>query len=136
MAVRWIVDAMNVIGSRPTGWWNDPDRAMREFAAALDAFAARTTRDITCVFDKDPGDLPAVSAIEVAVARRRGRNAADHEIEQLVAADPDPATLRVVTSDRRLVEKVTALGARVVSSGRFRTDLDRSKPENGSRRGR
>src|SRR5687767_12248397 len=127
MDVRWIVDAMNVIGSRPDGWWNDPNRAMRRFASELDAFAIRTGRDITCVFDKDPRELPEMQALSVVIARRRGRNAADFEIERLVAEEPDPTLLRVVTSDRRLVEKVTELGARVVSSGRFRGDLDRSE---------
>ena len=124
--MRWIVDAMNVIGSRPDKWWNDSDRAMREFAARLDDFASQSGRAITCVFDKDPRDLPQVESIEVVIARRKGRNAADHEIEQIVEADPDPASLRVVTSDRRLVEKVKASGARVVSSGRFRAELDKS----------
>ena len=128
MTVRWIVDAMNVIGSRPDKWWNDPDKAMRRFAVTLDDFARATGRHITCVFDKDPGRLPEVSSITVVIARRRGRNAADHEIEQLVARDSDPASLRVVTSDKRLIEKVTAHGARVVSSGRFRADLDQSEP--------
>ncbi len=122
--MRWIVDAMNVIGSRPDKWWNDPDRAMREFAEKLDDFAARSGRTITCVFDKDPRKLPAVSAIEIVIARRRGKNAADYEIEQLVKGDPDPGDIRVVTSDRRLVETVTGLGARVVPSGRFRTEMD------------
>ena len=124
MPIHWIVDAMNVIGSRPDQWWNDPDRAMREFASTIDGFAARTNKRITVVFDKDPGRLPETPNIEVAIARRRGRNAADHEIEQIVAAADDPAGLRVVTSDRRLVEKVTALGAKVTSSGRFRSELD------------
>src|SRR3990170_6372490 len=113
MSVRWVIDAMNVIGSRPDKWWNDPDRAMRDFASALDEFARRSGRSITCVFDKDPGKLPPVSSIEVVIARRKGRNAADYEIEQLVAADPEPASLRVVTSDRRLVDQVEELGARV-----------------------
>lgn len=129
MTVRWIVDAMNVIGSRPDKWWNDPDKAMRGFAVTLDAFARRSGREMTCVFDKDPGRLPDVDSIAIVIARRRGRNAADHEIEQLVKADPDPASIRVVTSDRRLAEKVTELGARVASSGRFRKELDRSEPD-------
>ena len=28
MSVRWIVDGMNVIGSRPDGWWKDRSGAM------------------------------------------------------------------------------------------------------------
>ena len=124
MSERWIVDAMNVIGSRPDGWWNDPDKAMREFARALDDHAARTGTDITVVFDKDPGRLPETSHIDVVIARRRGRNAADYEIEQLVDDEEDPQHLRVVTSDRDLAGKVRADGAKVVSSGTFRHELD------------
>jgi hypothetical protein len=115
---------MNVIGSKPDRWWNDPERAMREFAGSLDAFAARTDRSITVVFDKDPGGLPDTPHIEVVIARRRGRNAADHEIVTLVEASEDPDSLRVVTSDKRLVERITALGARKASVGGFRKELD------------
>jgi predicted RNA-binding protein with PIN domain len=122
---RWIVDAMNVIGSRPDGWWNDPDKAMRGFAGALDDHAGLTGKDITVVFDKDPGRLPETSHIDVVIARRRGPNAADYEIEQLVAGDEDPQRVWVVTSDRRLIDKVRAAGAKVVSSGTFRKELDR-----------
>jgi predicted RNA-binding protein with PIN domain len=122
---RWIVDAMNVIGSRPDGWWNDPDEAMRDFTEALDDHAGRTGKDITVVFDKDPGRLPETSHIDVVTARHRGRNAADYEIEQLVAGEEDPTRLRVVTSDRRLVDAARAAGAKVVSSGSFRQELDR-----------
>lgn len=114
---------MNVIGSRPDKWWNDPKKAMREFAITLDAFAINTGHEVTVVFDTDPGPLE-VDTISPVIARRRGRNAADYEIEQIVAADEDPGSLRVVTSDRRLVEKVTELGAKVTSSGRFRNQLD------------
>jgi predicted RNA-binding protein with PIN domain len=125
MSERWIVDAMNVIGSRPDGWWNDPDEAMRDFARALDDHAGSTGKEITVVFDKDPGRLPETSRIEVVIARRRGPNAADYEIEQLVEGEEDPKRLRVVTSDRRLVDNARAAGAKVVSSGTFRHELDR-----------
>jgi len=122
---RWIVDAMNVIGSRPDKWWNDPKKAMRNFAATVDDFAARTGHEVTVVFDTDPGPLEDVNNIQTVIARWRGRNAADHEIEHFVAADDDPATLRVVTSDKRLLEKVTALGAKVTNSGTFRAQIER-----------
>ncbi len=124
MAERWIVDAMNVIGTRPDGWWNDPDNAVRDFVAILDPYARTSGKNITVVLDKDPGDLPEVPDIEVVVARRRGRNAADHAIEELVSQDADPESLLVVTSDRKLADDVAALGAKVVSSGRFRKELD------------
>lgn len=120
---RWVVDAMNVIGSRPDRWWNDPKKAMRAMARLLDGFAARTGDELTVVFDTDPGPLQDTDHIEVVIAGRKGRNAADYEIEQIVAADEDPSRLRVVTSDKRLVEKVAELGAKVTGSGRFRNQL-------------
>ena len=116
---------MNVIGSRPDGWWNKPEAAMREFARAVHTHAAVTGKEITVVFDSDPGGLPETTHVEVVIARRRGRNAADHEIERLVTEDQDPSHLRVVTSDRALIDKVKGLGATVISSGTFRDELDR-----------
>jgi predicted RNA-binding protein with PIN domain len=125
MRERWIVDAMNVIGSRPDGWWNDRDEAMRAFAVALDDHAASTGRDITVVFDTDPGRLPKPQHIEIVLASQSGRNAADHEIQRLVDEAEDPTSLQIVTSDRALRECVAATGAEVVSAGKFRRELDR-----------
>ncbi|MGB8503138.1 MAG: RNA-binding protein, partial [Mycobacterium sp.] len=38
--MRWIVDAMNVIGSRPDGWWKDRRRAMVALVDRLERWAA------------------------------------------------------------------------------------------------
>jgi predicted RNA-binding protein with PIN domain len=123
---RWIVDGMNVIGSRPDGWWNDPDGAVRRFIEELDRYGSRTGEEVTAVFDRRPPDmLPGRrGAVNVAFASRRGRNAADHEIIRMVAEDTAPASLTIVTSDARLAEQVRALGAHVRSSGTFRRHLD------------
>ena len=112
---------MNVIGSRPDRWWNDPDRAVHRMVGTLQAFAARTGDRVTVVFDRRPPDLEPGShdGVEVAFPGRRGRNAADHEIFEMVSADQDPSSIRVVTSDARLAERVRDLGARVTSSGSF-----------------
>lgn len=77
------------------------------------------------MFDNDPGSLPETRHIDVVIARRRGPNAADYEIERLVAEEEDRARLLVVTSDRALIDKVTDAGANVVSSGTFRAELER-----------
>src|SRR5699024_9247758 len=37
---RWLVDASNVIGSRPDGWWRDRTGATERLLDALAAFAA------------------------------------------------------------------------------------------------
>lgn len=124
MARRFLVDGMNVIGSRPDKWWNDPDRAMRTLAAALDEYVRVTGDEVTVVFDKAPNPLPETRHAGVAIAARKGRNAADYEIVSMVECDSDPSELRVVTSDKALREKVEALGARIVPSRRFRDRVD------------
>ena len=125
---RWLVDGMNLIGSRPDRWWNDPDRAVRRLIQQLDRYAATTGEAVTVVFDRQPPDVPPGThgAVVVAFASRRGRDAADHEIVQMLADDPSPDAVRVVTSDRRLVEQARQLGAEVRSSGWFRRRLDQA----------
>jgi predicted RNA-binding protein with PIN domain len=123
---RWLVDGMNLIGSRTDRWWNDPDRAVRRLIGELDRFAAATGDDLTVVFDRRPPDLDPGrhGAATVGFASRRGRNAADDEIVGLGAGDRAAASLTVVTSDRRLAERARELGAGVVPSSRFRRRID------------
>ena len=125
---RALVDGMNLIGSRPDRWWNDRDGAVHRLVGELDRFAAATGEDVTVVFDRRPPDLDPGrhGAVEVAFASRRGRDAADDEIVGMVAAEPTPDALTVVTSDRRLAERVRELGARVLSSGSFRRRIDQT----------
>jgi predicted RNA-binding protein with PIN domain len=125
---RALVDGMNLIGSRPDRWWNDRDGAVHRLVGELDRFAAATGEDVTVVFDRRPPDLEPGrhGAVEVAFASRRGRDAADHEIVAMVAADPEPGRFLVVTSDRRLAERVRDLGALVEPSSRFRRRIDQT----------
>lgn len=121
---RWIVDGMNVIGSRPTGWWRDRPGAMRELVGELEAFAARSGEPVSVVFDGRPFEL-ASDAIDVSFASRRGPNAADDDIAALVQSSAEPGELSVVTSDADLARRVSAAGASVVGAGEFRRRLDR-----------
>jgi predicted RNA-binding protein with PIN domain len=121
--VRWLIDGMNVVGSRPDGWWRDRKAAMRRLTALLDEFAAETGEPLTVVFDGQPFDLSGQS-VEVAFASGRGPDAADHDIAARVEHDPDPQSIAVVTSDRQLADRVRSAGAEVISSGPFRRRLD------------
>ena len=125
---RWLIDGMNLIGSRPDRWWNDPDRAVRRLIGELDRYAAVTGEAVTVVFDRQPPGVPAGAhgAVVVAFASWRGRDAADHELVRMLAEDQVPASMRVVSSDRRLGERARELGAAVVSSGSFRRRMDQT----------
>jgi uncharacterized protein YaiI (UPF0178 family) len=118
---EWIVDGNNVMGSRPDGWWRDRDGAARRLIAAVRAWG----EPATVVLDAGPDDLLGSEAgVTVVRAARRGRDAADDEIVRLLAADPEPAAVRVVTSDAALAERARALGAQVEGGGTFRARLD------------
>jgi len=108
---------MNLIGSRARGWWRDPDGAVRGLVEELQGFSESSGHDVTVVFDRRPRGMPEGDhgGVVVGFARERGRNAADHEIVRRVEADPDPASVMVVTSDRELADRVRDLGASVES---------------------
>ena len=107
--MRWIVDAMNVIGTRPDGWWRDRDAAMARLVDLLERFAADTGDDVTVVFERQP--RPALRSTVIEIARR-------------VEADPDPRSLHVVTSDRWLADRVSHAGAVVQSAQAFRARIE------------
>jgi predicted RNA-binding protein with PIN domain len=120
---RWIVDGMNVIGSRPTGWWRDRPGAMHELVGALEAFAGEAGEEVAVVFDGSPFELSS-ETVDVRFARGRGRNAADHDIVAMVEEDDDPGGISVVSSDGDLARRVRDAGAAVVGAGEFRRRLD------------
>jgi predicted RNA-binding protein with PIN domain len=121
---RWLVDGMNVIGSRPDGWWRDRPKAHRQLVDELARFAASKDEPVSVVFDGREHPLDAPPGVEVLFASTRGRNAADHDIAALVTADADPRELTVVTSDADLVDRVERVGARTLGAGGFRRLLD------------
>ena len=122
--MRWIVDAMNVIGTRPDGWWRDRDAAMARLVDRLERYSAATGDDVTVVFERKPNPPIRSTVIQIAHARKRGPDAADFEIVKIVEADANPKSIQVVTSDRWLGDRVSALGATVFPSEPFRSRID------------
>lgn len=122
----WIIDANNVLGARPDGWWRDRPRAL---ARLVDAIATWRPPDaeVVVVVDGDPTpQLPEGPhrGVEVRYAQRRGPNAADHAIVGLLAAMDDPTGVTVVTSDGWLRSRARELGAAVEGAGTFRARID------------
>jgi predicted RNA-binding protein with PIN domain len=122
--VRWIIDGMNVIGSRPDGWWKDRGGAMAALVDRLDRWASLQGDDVTVVFERPPTTAISSSVIEVAYAPKAAANSADDEIVRLVQADARPHEIQVVTSDKELVGRVASLGASVHPAAGFRDLID------------
>jgi predicted RNA-binding protein with PIN domain len=122
--MRWLVDGMNVIGTRPDAWWKDRHGAMVRLVDLLERWAAQSGEDVTVVFEQPPRPPIASSVIEVAHAPRPRKDSADDEIVRLLAAEPQPGSVRVVTSDNWLAERVRAAGGSVEPSAGFRARIE------------
>lgn len=124
MFVRYLVDGMNVIGTRPDGWWTDRDGAMLRLVDLLERWAAREGEELTVVFERKPSPPIRSTVIEVTHAPKPKRDAADDEIIRRLRCDPEPAAVRVVTSDRWLADRASALGATVEGADSFRGRIE------------
>lgn len=113
---------MNVIGTRPTGWWRDRRGAMKGLVGELARYAAATGQPVTVVLDSRPFPV-GVEGVDVRFATP-GRDAADDAIVEIVAGHPEPSQLVVATSDKALVARVRELGAETMSAGALRRRLD------------
>ena len=122
--MRWLVDGMNVIGTRPDAWWKDRDAAMLRLVDLLERWAAADGEEVTVVFERPPRPPIRSTVIEVRHAPKPKANAADDEIMRLLGQDPTPAAIRVVTSDRWLADRAYAAGATVEGAQSFRARLE------------
>jgi predicted RNA-binding protein with PIN domain len=115
---------MNVIGSRPDGWWRDRGRAMAFLVERLEQWATDERADVTVVFERPPSPPIESSVIVVAHAPEPAPNSADDEIVRMLLGDPHPERIRVATSDRALSERVRQAGASVFPAERLRNLID------------
>jgi predicted RNA-binding protein with PIN domain len=124
LAVRWVIDGMNVIGTRPDAWWKDRHAAMVGLVDLLERWAASSGDEVIVVFEQPPSPPISSTVIEVAHAPRARRDSADDEIVRRLAAESEPGEIRVVTSDNWLADRVHAAGATVQPAEPFRRQLE------------
>ncbi len=115
----FVIDGNNVIGAVADGWWRDRPAAVRRLLGRLQCLG----ESATLVLDMAQPDLAEGDhdGIRVRYATRRGRDAADDLIREIVAEAPN---VTVVTSDRALRRDVEDAGATVIGAGTFLAHLD------------
>ncbi|MGI9105204.1 MAG: NYN domain-containing protein [Pyrinomonadaceae bacterium] len=128
--MSYLIDGNNVMGQR-VGWHRDKPRARRELLDELAQFALRKRVRVAVVFDGAPDDHFADGSsyrgVRVYYAAR-GSNA-DERIKTLVESSRERRTLRVVTSDRALMDYVRRCGAEVIRAGEFRRRMEEVEAE-------
>ncbi|WP_114560310.1 hypothetical protein [Desertihabitans aurantiacus] len=108
-----VVDAANVVGSRPDGWWRDRAGAARRLLERLTA--ADLDSDVVLVLEgraREGAPAGRAGAVEVVHASGEGD---DTVVAEVVAAGG--AGVTVVTADRGLRARVVAAGAAVQGPG-------------------
>ena len=144
-----VVDAANVVGSRPDGWWRDRAGAARRLAGSIVAVLVSRPEDLVELLDgtapssvETAGSDLHVAAVQVHLVLEGAANDAEdlptHPLLDVVHAPADgdsaivglaaelaggPGRVLVVTADRALRERVRAAGAEVTGPGTFRAAL-------------
>lgn len=119
-----VVDAMNVIGSRPDGWWRDRAGAVERLVARLDEWAESSGERVTVVLEQEPRRPLQPRRVGVEWASAPGRDAADREIlRRLPGWLGEGEEVVLVSSDRELARQARAAGATVEPASGFRRAL-------------
>jgi hypothetical protein len=122
-----VVDAANVMGSRPDGWWRDRAGAAARLRDALAPVADAGLPDlpppveVVLVVEGAARDVPGTDHVRVVSASGSG----DDQIVDLVRDEATGRRCVVVTADRELRARVSALGAEVRGPRWLRPATDR-----------
>jgi rRNA-processing protein FCF1 len=106
-----VVDAANVVGSVPDGWWRDRRGAaerLRDRLASEGVPAVSGPVEIVLVVEGAARGVESVPGVRVSSATGSG----DDHIVEVVASAGDRSVL-VITADRELRRRVGELGAEV-----------------------
>ena len=108
-----LVDAANVVGSRPTGWWRDRPGAARDLCERVRAAtAASRLRPPVVVVLEGQARQGAVEGVDQGVEVVHAPGEGDDTLAALASAATGPVTL--VSADRGLAERIRRAGGDVV----------------------
>ena len=109
-----IVDAANVVGSVPDGWWRDRAAATERLRDALSGLVLDgAAAEVVLVVEGRAAGVAPIDGVRVEAAPGSG----DDAIVELVRRECADRDCVVVTADRELRARVSALGARVAGPG-------------------
>lgn len=129
--VLLVVDAANVVGSVPDGWWRDRAGAAERLRDSLVDVAAHGVAgwsatppvEVVLVVEGKARDVSGVDGVRVVAASGSG----DDAIVDVVRAEGAGRQVTVVTADRELRDRVAELGADVVGPALLRQQRGRSR---------
>lgn len=110
------VDAANVVGSRPDGWWRDRPAAARRLRDRLDRLGETGLSglpppiEVVLVVEGAARNIEDVPGVRVVRTRGSGDDALVDLVQEATAGG---RPCLVVTADRELRDRVRALGAEV-----------------------
>lgn len=109
-----VIDAANVIGATPNGWWNDRPGAARKLYEQLLVADVPGDRVVLVLEGHAKAGVPAGrdAHLQTVHAPKDGDRAIVKEVETYRARDLD---VIVVTADRALGARVAGHGAKVLS---------------------
>jgi hypothetical protein len=121
-----LVDAANVVGSRPDGWWRDRAGATARLLDRLAGLPGREVdgavlTEVVVVVEGAARDVPAPGGVRLVRAPGSGDDALAATAADLVAAG---RAVLAVTADRGLRARLPA-GTAVTGPGRLLDVLDR-----------
>lgn len=127
-----VVDAANVVGSRPDGWWQDRFGATERLRDKLAVLATTGLLaeivelpgvlwwpDVRLVVEGAARGVRSIPGIDVRSALRDGDAMIEQVVAEAVTARPNDHVV-AVTADRELRRRVNAVGGAVVGPGTLR----------------
>lgn len=109
-----LIDAANVVGSRPTGWWRDRAGAARTFVQQVRAAVAsgRIVQPVVVVLESKAREGVMAGAADGVTVLHATGSGDDMLVD--VAGDSAEQGVTLVTADRELRRRAEAVGAQVV----------------------
>lgn len=114
MSSTLVVDAANVVGSRPDGWWKDRAGATRRLHERLMTADPSYDRVVLVLEGAAKGGIPAGRDGHVRTVHAKG-SGDDTIVDEVATARERSPRVAVVTADRALQARVQQLGAVALS---------------------